>query len=223
MAKNINSKYLEYITPDEDQKEFVSLLNGESDRGLVLVGSSHLDGVLKDILKIYLREPRTTNDTLFSHQGALGSFSNRIEMAYRLGLIDRDFAYVLDRVRKSRNDMAHYIENFSLNASPHVDYVQDAIAVMKGSQFFEAIIEAYRTQTTELRKALETSGLPVEDLIEKAKKERQDFLTIYFAIVTSLKFVRHCLNHGIERSQISIGLMSYMDDTKRLSEMLESK
>ena len=53
MAKSINAKYLKYISEDEDQKEFFNILNSESDRGLVLVGSSHLDGVLMDILKLY--------------------------------------------------------------------------------------------------------------------------------------------------------------------------
>ena len=222
MAKSINAKYLKYISEDEDQKEFFNILNSESDRGLVLVGSSHLDGVLMDILKLYLREPRVANDTLFSFQGALGSFSNRIEMAYRLGLICTNFAYVLDRIRKSRNQMAHHIENFALENSPHKDLIDDCIDVMVDSQFFSAIIQAYRDQTAEIRDAIIKSGLPAEHLMDKTKKERQDFLTVYFALVTTLKFIRHCLVIGIDKTEISVSLNTYLDDTTKLTELIEN-
>ena len=223
MAKDIKSKYLDYFTPDVVQQEFMKMLNNESDRGLVLVGSSHLDGVLKNILENYLRESRTKDDALFSFGGALGSFSNRIEIAYRVGIIDADFAYILDRIRKCRNHMAHYIEDFSLESTPHITFIKDAIEKLSGSQFFTAIIEAYRTQTSELRKAIEETNISTEELGEKTKKERQDFLTIYFALITTLKFIRHCQLKDIERAEIHIGISSYMKDTERLYQLLEKK
>ncbi len=51
--------------------------------------------------------------------GPLDSFSSRVAMAYRLGLICEGDADALDLLRKIRNDCAHTMALFSIEAEPH--------------------------------------------------------------------------------------------------------
>src|ERR1035441_6649240 len=57
---------------------------------------------------------------LFRPLGPLDSFSSRIAMAYRLGLICEGDFDALDLLRKIRNDCAHAMTPFSLEAEPHL-------------------------------------------------------------------------------------------------------
>lgn len=82
----------------------------ESDRACVILTGSLLDSALETLLKTLLFPATSGEDPLFDGPNApLTSFSARIEMAYRLGLIDSGFARCLHLVRRIRNDFAHNI------------------------------------------------------------------------------------------------------------------
>lgn len=83
---------------------------GESDRACVILGSAVLDSALEILLKGFFLPSATADDPLFDGANAcLATFSSRIEMAARLGLIDSAFAKNLHLVRRIRNDFAHNI------------------------------------------------------------------------------------------------------------------
>jgi hypothetical protein len=96
-------------------------LSEESMRGKILILTAQIDNLLMEMLKRLLKPARRkADDELFRPLGPLGSFSSRIAMAYRLGLICEGDSEALDLLRKIRNDCAHAMTPFSLEAEPHL-------------------------------------------------------------------------------------------------------
>ncbi len=96
--------------------EFRRALSGESDRGCALFAASFLDYELENLLKRYLVEDNKIVKEVFSHGGALGTFSSRIDMAYLLGLINKKVYKDLGLIRKIRNDFGHKNECISFES-----------------------------------------------------------------------------------------------------------
>ncbi|MHB1142755.1 MAG: MltR family transcriptional regulator [Sulfuricaulis sp.] len=83
---------------------------GESDRACVILSATLLDTALEALLRARLVPNATSTDSLLDGSNApLASFSARIDMAYRLGLISAQFARDLHIIRRIRNDFAHNI------------------------------------------------------------------------------------------------------------------
>jgi len=82
----------------------------ETDRAGVILSASMLDQVLETILRSHLSASSSTDDELFDSSNApLSSFSSRINMCHRLGLISPRLCRDLHIVRKIRNQFAHNI------------------------------------------------------------------------------------------------------------------
>lgn len=121
----------------------------DSDRSTVIVGAAWLDELLHSILKAKLLPP-VSGKGLLEGDGALGTFSARIELAYRLGLIDAQFARSLDLVRKTRNLFAHEFEAGSLNNEPHASRVRELVkpfAAYSNYATFETRVSLYKRHT----------------------------------------------------------------------------
>jgi hypothetical protein len=102
-----------------DLMKFLVVLGTESERSAVVLGAERIHVALESNLKQFLRPCPDNQDILFSSDGALGTFSRKIEMAYRLGLIDLKFKQALNLVRRLRNDFAHAIMVESLQDGAH--------------------------------------------------------------------------------------------------------
>lgn len=89
----------------ELEKEF----NNNSDRGIAIIAVSILELVLEKLLKNFLVESKDKNEenNLFSNNGALSNFSNKIVMSFRLGLISSFEKDKLSIIRQIRNTFAH--------------------------------------------------------------------------------------------------------------------
>ncbi|MEM9420536.1 MAG: hypothetical protein AAGA25_16020 [Planctomycetota bacterium] len=82
----------------------------ETDRAAVILAASILDDLLKTVLSNRLVVNASGHDTLFDGPNApLGSFSSRIELSYRTGVVSSTFARDLHLIRKIRNEFAHAI------------------------------------------------------------------------------------------------------------------
>lgn len=87
------------------------ILDEKHDRSLIILCSSVIDDQLLRILSAVLLDPVKKNEEdLLLGDNPLSTFSARIKMTYRLGLIDLEFLKILDTVRKVRNYCAHSIE-----------------------------------------------------------------------------------------------------------------
>ena len=90
----------------------IDLFNEEikcaSDRSCAIVCAAILDNSLQNILLSYLTEDsKTQNNNLFSQNGPLATFSSKIILSYRLGLISKYEHDKLNLIRKIRNYFAH--------------------------------------------------------------------------------------------------------------------
>jgi len=92
-----------------------TLISEESDRGAVIVAASILDESLGEILKAFLLQPAANNDGLLDGAYApLGSFSAKIELSFRLGIISKSIRRQLMLFKSIRNDVAHRLSVASL-------------------------------------------------------------------------------------------------------------
>lgn len=106
------------IRRTDSLKQFHEMLSSESDRGCVIVSAAIFDDILSGLLKQKLVPSIDKKDELFDNgSAALSSFSARIDLAYRLGLLKRNFRSTLHLVRKIRNDFAHVSEPNTFESS----------------------------------------------------------------------------------------------------------
>lgn len=92
------------------------LEKSSSDRSCVIVAAAYIDELLGYLFRFFLTSPSSEKEDkeLFSGYGPLSSFSSKIVLSYRLGLIS-DYEYkALQIIRKIRNSFAHDISKDSL-------------------------------------------------------------------------------------------------------------
>jgi hypothetical protein len=95
-------------------KEF----SGESDRAAVIVAAAIFDDCLSSLLKQFLVPNPSSIDELFDGTNApLATFSAKIAMAHRLGLVSSAFARNLHLIRRIRNELAHDIHGCTFEES----------------------------------------------------------------------------------------------------------
>lgn len=92
------------------------LEKSSSDRSCVIVAAAYIDELLGYIFKLFLVSPSSEKEDkkLFSGYGPLSTFSSKIVLSYRLGLISNYEYKTLQIIRKIRNSFAHDISKDSL-------------------------------------------------------------------------------------------------------------
>jgi len=105
----ITGKSLErYFDLQEALIEFTELFHNEnSGRAAAIVGAAFLDTVLEHILVNFLLDDEKEVQRLLKYDMPLGSFGNKITLAYCLGLIGKSIRDDLRLVQKIRNRFAH--------------------------------------------------------------------------------------------------------------------
>jgi DNA-binding MltR family transcriptional regulator len=104
----------------EINKEFKSA----SDRACVIVASSFLDEVLKMILISYIIEDKKSDKDIFNGYGPLSTFSSKIKISYRFGLISKEEYIQLEAIRAIRNKFAHEIKDCRLDRNDLVGLIE---------------------------------------------------------------------------------------------------
>jgi hypothetical protein len=98
----------------EWQDLFMTEFSKETPRAAVILSVAMLEQALETLLKIKLVPISTTEDKLFDGPYApIASFSAKIDLAYRIGLISLNLCRDLHLIRQIRNDFAHDISNCS--------------------------------------------------------------------------------------------------------------
>lgn len=138
---------------------FINLLKQESDRGCVIVSAALIDDILDKLLKKRLAPPADNKrDELFDSNSALSTFSARIDLAYRLGLLRSSSRRTFHMLRKIRNNFAHIstpesfgsdsvksrvLEMFSLNReiidSFSTTMIENGLKNFEDARFFEVV------------------------------------------------------------------------------------
>lgn len=103
---------------------FVEDFLGERlERPIIIVAASKIEDLLLLILSKYFLDP-TGDDDLLKGDNPLSTFSSRIKICSRLGIIDVSLVKILNIVRKIRNSCAHSIE-FNLKVSPLKEHLSE--------------------------------------------------------------------------------------------------
>jgi hypothetical protein len=120
--------------------EFIFEMKEENDRAAVIVGAANVDTLLRKLLEQSLLPPKDRNkDEFLGGDSPLSTFSSKINLCYRLVLIDKEFCRLLHILRKIRNDFAHKIKGCDLNSPPHSDQVNELVKHLKNDPLFEKL------------------------------------------------------------------------------------
>ncbi|MGB6409358.1 MAG: transcriptional regulator, partial [Planococcus donghaensis] len=84
-------------------KEIEQEINKSSDRGIVLICGSVLDGLLGELLKGFLVDGNKKEEDLFKGKGILATFDGKIILSFYLGLINKNEFDNLKLLQKIRN------------------------------------------------------------------------------------------------------------------------
>ena len=144
VSKNIASELHRFL-------EYVVELKKESDRAAVILGAAQLDNLLEQILlKVLLPNPQSKDD-LFNGNGPLITFSAKINLTYRLGIIDAPLTRNLHLIRKIRNDFAHASGACKLSSGEHKDRVMELNTTVRNHSMYEGLYESFKDQVEAIR------------------------------------------------------------------------
>jgi len=119
---------------------FYYQMDGESDRGAVIVSVSLIDELLTNLVKAKLAPSLEKSDELFDASfSPFGSFSAKIDLAYRIGVIEPNVRKSLHLLRKIRNDFAHLIDVKGFDDSSTQDRIRELAKL--NSSLLEKIVE----------------------------------------------------------------------------------
>jgi hypothetical protein len=133
---------------NEDLRSFAGEFKNESDRAAVVLAAAKLDYLLKATLESFLLPSSTGDDELLDADHPLSTFSSRINITARLGLIAPDLARALHLVRKIRNSFAHEHSGVSLAAGPHRDRLDTLVQPMRTHWAFNLMLTYFDSQET---------------------------------------------------------------------------
>ncbi|MCU0118580.1 hypothetical protein N8H74_09975 [Pseudomonas sp. B2M1-30] len=111
-VKLITDEMLSVLDPEVARRaqeilDFRRSITEETARGSVLMAAAFLDDRLKGLLKAKLVNNNTIVTPVFDFNGALGTFSSRINFSYLLGLLPVNARTDLHNIRNIRNIFAH--------------------------------------------------------------------------------------------------------------------
>lgn len=121
------------------------LLLENQPRALIILASSQIDYQLRNILEQFFW-PKTAKtkeeDELLEGDNPLGTFSSRIKLAKRVGLVDLELYSLLNKLRIIRNNAAHWIV-FGVADSPLRENIRDLRAKVVGRKSYELTTKKY--------------------------------------------------------------------------------
>lgn len=116
----------------ETFRKFIKLLQEESDRGCVIVSAAMLDDILSQLLKRRLTPSLEKKDELLEDgAAAFSTFSARINLAYRVGLLRSNTRATFHLLRKIRNDFAHISDPKTFDSSSIKSRVHEIFTLNK--------------------------------------------------------------------------------------------
>ena len=113
-----NPKILNKLKAIEEFKNFRHSLFEESDRGCALMAAAFIEEKIGELLRAFCIENKKSYERLFENNGALATFSSKIDLAFLLGLIPKNIFDDLQLLRKIRNDFAHNASLITFESTP---------------------------------------------------------------------------------------------------------
>ncbi|TWU51158.1 hypothetical protein [Rubripirellula reticaptiva] len=118
-------------------RDFFAFYANEPPRSAAILVPAKLDALLRDsIERRLIPADNPKDDPLLSSDRALGTFSSRIEIAYRLGLIDSQFKSALHLLRKIRNEFAHGFDDQDFSTPQHRSRILELVKPILHTRYF---------------------------------------------------------------------------------------
>jgi hypothetical protein len=176
----------------ETVPRWVADLATEGERSAVIVGAAQLDNALEQYLLIVLQPQPGGDDKLFGDNGVLRNTYAKINIAYRLGIINADVERALQLVRRIRNDFAHSMESASLSEGPQRDRLDILTKLCERNPTYQAVRRGF------------TDLLDRDDLSEEVERGQfseslLDFASVVCVLLMSLILVK-TLSQRVEPS-----------------------
>jgi hypothetical protein len=120
------------------------LSNERQPRALIILVGAQIDELLREILIASLLEAKEypKKDEPLDVEAPLSTFSSRIKMVYRLGIIDEPLQRVLDKFRDLRNNAAHWIA-FGIAETSLKDRLSEFQRVMKSRRAYRLTVRKF--------------------------------------------------------------------------------
>ncbi len=107
-----------------DYQSMVVMFQNESDRGAAVLADSYVENHLGLHLRSKMID-RSVAERIFSPDGALSTFAQRIDFAHAFGLLSKTQCTDLHLIKKIRNHFAHHPKEASFNEKPVTDWVRN--------------------------------------------------------------------------------------------------
>lgn len=141
----------ENIVPSEEKisaaaidfKIFAEEFRDEPDRSAVILGTAKLDNLLYQLLQKYMLPNKEKRSDLLKNDGPLYSFSARVSVCYRLGLINVDTEDILHTINKIRNTFAHDPNIKSLESNSHKDKINYFFDKLNDDSLYNSLLNKY--------------------------------------------------------------------------------
>ena len=125
------------------------LLAERNARPLIIIGAAKIEQLLLEMLATFLLPKRVKakeQDELLEGDTPLGTFSARIKICHRLGLIDQKLCTTLELLRKIRNLCAHSI-SFDHAKSPVREHLTEFKRCIDGRSSYKLTRQRYFDNT----------------------------------------------------------------------------
>ena len=155
-------------------------------RTVIIVGSSKIDDLLVNIISNYLLPKIVKNkdqDELLEGDKPLATFSSRIKLVYRLGIIHISLYQVLEKIRNIRNISAHEML-FDIAKSPLKDRINSLYQEISKKNSFILTKERYFNN----------------DIFSKLDELKCSFLTICVLL--------EAINAKIEKVKVNLSIIN---------------
>lgn len=113
-----NPRAKEELKNIKEFKNFRNALSQESDRGSALMAAAFIETKIAQLLQSFFIDNKNIYKRLFENNGALATFSSKIDLAFLLGLIPKNIFDDLHLLRKIRNDFAHNASLITFESNP---------------------------------------------------------------------------------------------------------
>ena len=110
-----------------DYQSMVALFENESDRGAAVLAGSYVENHLGLYLQSKMKDLSLAG-RMFSSEGPLSTFSQRINLAQAFGFLPKEQCTDLHLIKKIRNHFAHHPREASFGDKPVSDWVSNLIA-----------------------------------------------------------------------------------------------
>lgn len=120
-------------------EDFLSEFIKETDRAAVVLGAAKIDLLLYQILQKHFVPVPGSKDELLDGDSPLSTFSAKINMMYRLGLLTAEYTKSFHVIRRIRNDFAHEVAGCNLNSGAHRDRVKELVSPYEKAYWFRGL------------------------------------------------------------------------------------